>query len=106
FAIAFNNLLENAARYGTAGQPITVAISADGRFTVTNPVSVLLDPDLDVYRARFRRGQTSKPGSGLGLAIVDKLMAQMDGTMILRTVKLSGERTGFECELSLPPTNQ
>ncbi|MGZ2472037.1 sensor histidine kinase [Sinorhizobium medicae] len=105
-AIAFNNLLENAARYGTAGQPITVAISADGRFTVTNPVSVLLDPDLDVYRARFRRGQTSKPGSGLGLAIVDKLMAQMDGTMILRTVKLSGERTGFECELSLPPTNQ
>ncbi|WP_457663529.1 sensor histidine kinase [Sinorhizobium medicae] len=106
FAIAFNNLLENAACYGTAGQPITVAISADGRFTVTNPVSVLLDPDLDVYRARFRRGQTSKPGSGLGLAIVDKLMAQMDGTMILRTVKLSGERTGFECELSLPPTNQ
>ncbi|MDX0534235.1 two-component sensor histidine kinase [Sinorhizobium medicae] len=106
FAIAFNNLLENAARYGTAGQPITVAISADGRFTVTNPVSVLLDPDLDVYRARFRRGQTSKPGSGLGLAIVDKLMAQMDGTMILRTVKLPGECTGFECELSLPPTNQ
>ncbi|MQW67686.1 two-component sensor histidine kinase [Sinorhizobium medicae] len=106
FAIAFNNLLENAARYGTAGQPITVAISADGRFTVTNAVSVLLDPDLDVYRARFRRGQTSKPGSGLGLAIVDKLVAQMDGTMILRTVKLPGEPTGFECELSLPPTNQ
>ncbi|MQX51608.1 histidine kinase dimerization/phospho-acceptor domain-containing protein [Sinorhizobium medicae] len=106
FAIAFNNLLENAARYGTAGQPITVAISADGRVTVTNAVSVPLDPDPDVYRARFRRGQTSKPGSGLGLAIVDKLIAQMDGTMILRTVKLPDERTGFECELSLRPPNQ
>ncbi|MDX0525474.1 sensor histidine kinase [Sinorhizobium medicae] len=106
FAIAFNNLLENAARYGTAERPITVAISADGRITVTNAVSVPLDPDLDVYRARFRRGQTSKPGSGLGLAIVDKLIAQMDGTMILRTVKLPDERTGFECELSLPPPNQ
>ncbi|WP_457664192.1 histidine kinase dimerization/phospho-acceptor domain-containing protein [Sinorhizobium medicae] len=106
FAIAFNNLLENAARYGTAERPITVAISADGRITVTNAVSVPLDPDLDVYRARFRRGQTSKPGSGLGLAIVDKLITQMDGTMILRTVKLPDERTGFECELSLPPPNQ
>lgn len=103
FAIAFNNLLENAARYGTAGQPITVAIAADGRIAVTNAVSVPLDPDLDVYRVRFRRGSTNKPGSGLGLAIVDKLIAQMNGSMVLRTVKLPDERTGFQCELSLPP---
>jgi two-component system OmpR family sensor kinase len=106
FAIAFNNLLENAARYGDAEQPITIAISADGRITVTNAVSVPLDPDLDVYRARFRRGDTSKPGSGLGLAIVDKLVAQMGGSMTLRTVVLPKGRTGFECELSLPPPEQ
>jgi len=104
FAIAFNNLLENAARYGAAGQPIAVTISAEGRITVTNAVSVPLDPDLDVYRARFRRGQTSKPGSGLGLAIVDKLMAQMNGRMVLRTITLPNEQSGFECELSFPAT--
>ena len=101
FAIAFNNLLENAAHYGTGGQPIIVALTADGRITVTNAVSVPLEPDLNVYRTRFKRGQTGKPGSGLGLAIVDKLVAQMNGTMILRTVELPNGSAGFECEISL-----
>lgn len=105
FAIAFNNLLENAARYGAADQPITIDISADGRITMTNAVSVPLDPDLNVYRKRFRRGQTGKPGSGLGLAIVDKLVAQMNGTMVLRTKTLPNGHTGFECELSFSPPN-
>jgi two-component system, OmpR family, sensor kinase len=100
FAIALNNLLENAAHYGTDGQPIVVAVTNDGHITVTNAVSVPLDADLNVYRVRFKRGQTAKPGSGLGLAIVDKLMAQMNGTMTLRTVELPSGSTGFECELS------
>lgn len=100
FAIAFNNLLENALRYGTPDQPIIVSLTLDGRITVTNAVSGPLDPDVDVYRARFKRGQTNKPGSGLGLAIVDKLMGQMGGTMALRVVNLPGELKGFECELS------
>jgi len=104
FAIAFNNLLENAAHYGTDGQPITVAVTTDGRITVTNAVSAPLAPDLNVYRTRFKRGQTSKPGSGLGLAIVDKLMAQMNGTMTLRSAALQTGHTGFECELSFPGT--
>lgn len=102
FAIAFNNLLENAAHYGTAGQPIIVTVTADGRITVTNAVSVPLDPDVNAYRTRFKRGQTSKPGSGLGLAVVDKLMAQMNGAMNLRSVILEDGRNGFECELSFP----
>lgn len=102
FAIAFNNLLENAAHYGTAGQPIMVAVTADGRIMVTNAVSVPLDPDVNAYRTRFRRGQTSKPGSGLGLAIVDKLMAQMNGAMTLRSVTLEDGGNGFECELLFP----
>ncbi|MBX9469160.1 MAG: HAMP domain-containing histidine kinase [Rhizobium sp.] len=102
FAIAFNNLLENAFRYGVSGQPITVSLAVDGRITVTNAVSGPLDPDVDVYRARFKRGQTAQPGSGLGLAIVDKLMEQMNGKMTLRAMEVPGERATFECALSFP----
>lgn len=102
FAIAFNNLLENAARYGVDGEPIILTVTRNGLITMTNSVSVLLDPDPNVYRTRFKRGQTSKPGSGLGLAIVNKLMVQMSGTMVLRTVTLPTGRSGFQCELSFP----
>ncbi|MBC2775211.1 sensor histidine kinase N-terminal domain-containing protein [Rhizobium sp. AQ_MP] len=102
FAIAFNNLLENAVHYGTDGQPITVGIANDGRITVTNSVSIPLEPDLNVYRTRFKRGQASKPGSGLGLAIVDKLIAQMSGAMTLRSLPLPTGDTAFQCELSFP----
>jgi two-component system OmpR family sensor kinase len=105
FAIAFNNLLENAHRYGAPDQPVTVSITADGRITVTNAASGPLEPDINLYRKRFKRGQTSKPGSGLGLAIVDKLMEQMNGKMILRAVDLPGAITGFECELLFPQTS-
>ncbi len=57
---------------------------------------------MNVYRTRFKRGQTSQPGSGLGLAIVDKLMAQMNGSLILRAIDMPGPRHGFESELSFP----
>lgn len=77
-------------------------MTADGRITVTNAVSVPLDPDVTAYRTRFKRGQTSKSGSGLGLAIVDRLMAQMNGAMNLRSVTLEDGGNGFECELSFP----
>lgn len=102
FAIAFNNLLENAFRYGVPDLPIIVSISGDGRISVTNAVTGSLEPDVNVYRTRFKRGQTSQPGSGLGLAIVDKLMAQMHGSLILRAIDLPGARHGFEGELSFP----
>jgi two-component system, OmpR family, sensor kinase len=102
FAIAFNNLLENALRYGEPNRAITVSLSGDGRIAITNPVSNALEADVDVYRQRFKRGQTTKPGSGLGLAIVDKLMGQMNGSMTLRVVEMPGRQRAFECALLFP----
>lgn len=103
FAIAFNNLLENAFRHGSRDEPIHVSLTTDGRVIVTNAVSSALEPDINVYRARFKRGQTTKPGSGLGLAIVETLTDQMRGKMTLREVDLPSGHTGFECELLFPP---
>jgi two-component system OmpR family sensor kinase len=102
FAIAFNNILENAARYGDHDTPIRVCLSAEGRITITNEVSGPLEPDVNAYRVRFKRGQTSKPGSGLGLAIVDKLMEQMRGTMVLQVLQQTSDRKIFVCELYFP----
>lgn len=104
FAIAFNNLLENALRYGAPDQAITVSLSGDGRIAIINPVSTALEADVEVYRQRFKRGQTTKPGSGLGLAIVDKLMTQMHGSMTLQVVELPGGQKGFECAMRFPPS--
>ena len=106
FAIVLNNLLENARRYGAPAKPITLAIAANGSIVVANAVNGPIDPDVDVYRARFKRGQTTKRGSGLGLTIVDKLMEQMNGTMTLRVIETQGPEKWFECALSFPANNQ
>ena len=105
FGIVLNNLLDNARRYGAADKPITVTIAAEGGIVVGNVVDGPIDPDVDVYRTRFKRGQTTERGSGLGLAIVDKLMEQMNGTMTLRAVDAPGGEKRFEGALFFPPND-
>lgn len=101
FAIVVNNLLENAFLYGPPGHPVTVTVAADGTISVENEVSQPLEPELDVYRQRFKRGQSTQPGSGLGLAIVDRLMTQMNGTMRLSLERETGSER-FRCALQFP----
>ncbi len=105
FAIAFKNLLENAMRYGRPDRPITVTLCAAGWISVRNHAAGALDPDINVYRQRFKRGSVTVPGSGLGLPIVDKLMKQMNGTMELRAVPTEDSQMVFECQLSFLPNN-
>jgi len=102
FAIVLNNLLENACRYGTPGGLITVTLEVDGNITVENGVSHPLEPELDVYRQRFKRGHSTQPGSGLGLAIVDRLMMQMNGTMQLSLEESETGENRFRCTLQFP----
>jgi two-component system OmpR family sensor kinase len=90
FGIAFKNLLENAAKYGVKNRPVRVCFSGARRITVSNVVAGPFNENVDLYRQRFRRGRSDLPGSGLGLAIVDRLMAQMNGRLILGS-RLSAE---------------
>ena len=80
-----SNLLENAAKYSEAGQPITVsAEQADGgvRVSVADR-GIGIDPQEQgliferFYRARSRREET--PGSGMGLAISRSIMEAHGG---------------------------
>ena len=96
FGIAFKNLLENAVKYGTEDRPVTVRFSDGCRISVRNIAGENLESDVDQYRHRFRRGRSTVPGSGLGLAIVDRLMAQMNGSLALRSSLTSKGETVFE----------
>ena len=68
---AVTNLLENAAAWSPAGQPVTVTVR-DGFITVRDHGPGITDEDLPHVFERFYRASTArgKPGSGLGLAIV------------------------------------
>lgn len=86
------NLVDNAARYSTAGTPITIAGLVEGETVV---VSVrdegpgLTAGDAEHVFERFYRGAKSRSrqsgGTGLGLAIVQALVAQSGGQVNIDT---------------------
>ncbi|TPP05947.1 ATP-binding protein [Rhizobium glycinendophyticum] len=99
FGIAFKNLLENASKYGVEDRPVEVHLSQGRRIRVSNVMPGSGGEDVDQYRQRFRRGRSTLPGSGLGLAIVDRLMAQMNGRLTLRSLASVEGETVFEATL-------
>jgi two-component system OmpR family sensor kinase len=92
FTRVLTNLVDNAARYSTAGRPITIS-GASSASTVSVMVSDEgpgLNPDEArrvferFYRANRTRSQLSG-GSGLGLAIVHSLVQQSHGEIQIDT---------------------
>jgi two-component system sensor histidine kinase MprB len=65
------NLLENAGKWNTNGQPVEVRL-ADGELTVRDHGPGIAPEDRDRVFDRFYRSAAARalPGSGLGLAIV------------------------------------
>jgi len=86
------NLIDNAARYSTPGQPITVhgAAQQDRIALSISDAGPGLNPE-DAARVfeRFYRGARSRSrhtgGSGLGLAIVQALLSQSGGEVDIET---------------------
>ncbi|MCM2293195.1 HAMP domain-containing histidine kinase [Allorhizobium sp. BGMRC 0089] len=101
FAIAIRNMLENAARHGSADAPIVVTINAEGAISVTNGGPVLSQEDLQFIRKRFHRKNANAPGTGLGLSIIERLTEQMNGRFVMIS-PASDRSDGVECRLLLP----
>jgi two-component system OmpR family sensor kinase len=98
--IAIRNLLENAARYGAADEPIHVFVRGNSIGVVSGGPA--LSPDLlAVLTQPFQRGTTVGPGRGLGLAIVDSIMQQVGGSLRLSSPP-EGCTAGFEALLIFP----
>jgi signal transduction histidine kinase len=81
------NLLDNALKYGPAGQTIRVGAHArDGRvrLTVEDQGAGVPDEDREAiwepYRRLARDVDSPRPGSGVGLAVVRSLAEEYDGS--------------------------
>ncbi|BCG86239.1 two-component sensor histidine kinase [Mesorhizobium sp. 113-3-9] len=98
-AIVLRNLIENALRHGAEGGEVVVRIDEDARLSVINQGLVVPAPESLIKR--FERGATRAEGSGLGLAIVNKILQQIDATLVLNS-PASGRQDGFEATIRFP----
>jgi two-component system OmpR family sensor kinase len=95
FAILARNLIENAIRHGTTAEAIQVALSSEGRLSVTNHGPVVAADKLSRLIQPFERGATTARGSGLGLAIANAI-AQAAGARLTLRSPAPGMTDGFE----------
>lgn len=73
--IAVQNLLENAAKYATAGTDIEVELRDDGVLSIRNDCDPISPDRLGQLPRRFVRASQNSSGSGIGLAIVTTIAA-------------------------------
>ncbi len=104
FAILARNLIENALKHGTAGEPVRVTLEANdgsGRLCVSNQGPVVPADVLARLTTRFERGDTSAAGSGLGVPIAQAIAAGTQGRLDLQS-PAPGQPDGFEAAFSFP----
>ena len=104
----FNNLIENARRYGKAADTEIAQLEIDCSVNGDNAILKFADhgpgvPEADIERLLrpFTRLDTARGqanGAGLGLAIVDRVIRRHDGKMRIRN-RSSG---GFVIEIGFP----
>ena len=97
------NLLDNAIKYGPAGQTVCVSLAVTGssaRVTVTDEGPGVPAREREAIWTPFFRGQAAGAqgagGSGIGLAIVKDLVAQMSGRI---AIVPSDRGAAFQVEL-------
>jgi two-component system sensor histidine kinase MprB len=80
---AIANLLDNAAKWSPAGEPVEVALER-GELTVRDHGPGIAETDLPHVFERFYRATSARsmPGSGLGLAIVRQVAEMHGGTIV------------------------
>lgn len=102
---AVENLIDNAAKYGTEGAPITVSVQGNlstVEITVHNEGSFIAKSEIPQLFEEFRRSHSTQegtqPGWGLGLTLVKAVMDDHKGQIRVR----SGEGTGTSFSLEIP----
>jgi two-component system, OmpR family, sensor histidine kinase MprB len=85
------NLLDNAAKWSPAGEPVEVTV-AQGEVTVRDHGPGIAEEDIPKVFDRFYRAPAARgmPGSGLGLAIVHQVAEAHGGTVTAEAAEGGG----------------
>jgi two-component system sensor histidine kinase MprB len=88
---AVSNLIDNAAKYSPADEPVTVVLRGD-ELTVRDHGPGISPADMPHVFDRFYRGAEARgrPGSGLGLAIVRQVAEQHGGSVMAESAPGGG----------------
>jgi two-component system, OmpR family, phosphate regulon sensor histidine kinase PhoR len=100
----FLNLLDNAVKYGRAGDSITVRLnlSPDGlRCVVADSGPGIAGADLPHVRVPLYRSRTDVEGNGIGLALVDEIVRRHHATLTIESSTTPGQ-SGTVCSWTLP----
>jgi two-component system sensor histidine kinase MprB len=94
---AVSNLVDNAVKWGSPGDPIEV-LQRGGKVTVRDHGPGIDAGDQARIFDRFYRATTARtmPGSGLGLAIVRQITEEHGGTVSAANAPSGGAIVGFE----------
>jgi signal transduction histidine kinase len=98
-------LVDNAAKYGTPGEPITLTSSRRQRdllIEVADRGPGIPPEELSQIFERFYRGERSSPegGSGLGLAIAKAIAEAHDGSVEAKSRRGEGTRMSLRLPVS------
>jgi two-component system, OmpR family, sensor kinase len=99
FAIALRNLVENALKHGSQGEPIRVMLGEHGALSVANGGPPIAPEEFQRLCQRFERGASHAEGAGLGLAIIAAIAKGLDGTL---TPATNDKSDGVELRLAFP----
>jgi signal transduction histidine kinase len=98
--VVFNNLIENALKYKSPDQNVSIEVVYEANefqheFQITDNGIGITEEYFELIFKPFKRLHTKSeyPGSGLGLATVKKIVEKMNGTISVRSVL--GEGTTF-----------
>ena len=101
---AVSNLMDNATKWNTNGEPIEVKVAA-GTVSVRDHGPGVSDEDKSRVFDRFYRADTARttPGSGLGLSIVKQTAREHDGSVFIEDADGGGVIVGFKIPAESEP---